>query len=738
VSLAVVTMMLGILALTLAGAWVEARWPNAAGSYITATPQEAVDAAGILWQLRRLDGVQDALAVFRADLVLDETLDTGWSSVWLLANQTDAADLAFLPPDPAQKLWQGRLPAAGSTTETVLSYELAQILGLQVADTLRIQDVPFTVVGIWGPSARVPGNWAQVSLVAAEAILSSPDHFVVVPMDAREVTDVARRIWQKMPDLTILSPEWEMARMHRERTLLGAVLGVAVGFFLLLAAPAWSLHHAGHEGSTMLAALVSGAAGLAVGWAATTLANLYLRDTLALTPLRVTPRLAVAVLAAAVLVRLLGALLPFRRFWSLRCAAATFVLTLCAAALVAVGALSESLHLSLSEAQRTAADWVTLTGVEADPQLLRTMEFLPGIRGYAIEASGGLANQDEQRWLGPRPVSGVFYGVSTLGGEGTLTIPYRLSYWRGRPLNPENANEVVVGYDFAQSNELNLGDVVEIRGVPFTVVGIRERLPYDPSSDANYRLDISLHDLRRVLRQPSASGQVTLLIPPAENQEEKSVFLSEMATRLNVAQVLTVDDRLAQIARSYPAAWTLTPASASEAVRHAQVSYGNLVLLCSVFFWVASALSVSGAMRDRLAKDEQRISLLKALGSDEGALLGEYLQMAAVLGVVGALLGILGGWAVTMWLNGLALHDSPQLIFTPRLGAATLFAVAVTSIVAAVAPVVDAVRQSATWSLYPRPTDGGAECQSSPAAQPMAEGTPEVARSQVAQGGSVP
>lgn len=701
IGLAVVTMVVGILALTLAGSWVEGRWPNAAGDYITVTPQGTADATGVLWQLRRLDGVQDALAVLRGDLVLDETMDTGWSSVWLYANLADTPDLAFLPPDPAQELWQGRLPESESADEAVLGYELAQNLSLKVGGSLQVQNRSFTVVGIWGPSARVPGNWAQISAAAAEAtLLSSLDHFVVVPVNTREVTAVARRIWQKMPDMEVLSPEWEIARARRERVVLGIVLGAATAFLLLLAVPAWATDAAGHPGPAIWAALLSGAGGLAMGWAVAAVANAYARNTLGLTPFQVTPRLAIAVLGLAGLVWLLGALLLFRRPWALRYATTVLLLALCGAALVTAGMLSESLGLSLSQARRAATDWVTLVGVEADQRLLQTLSRVPGIRGYMIEARGGLANEDEERWLGPQPPSGVFYGVSTAGGEGTLSMPYRLGYWRGGPLDPEAPSQAVVGYDLAQMQGLAVGDTMEIRGIPFTIVGIRERLSADHSSEANYRIDISLQDLARVLHQPTVSGEMTLLIPPAKDQEEKSIFLQELATRLNVGQVQTIEDRLAQIARSYPAAWTLTPASASEAVRHAQVSYVNAVLMCATFLLAASALSVAATMRDRLARDEQRIGLLKALGSDEGTLLGEYLQMAAVLGVVAGLLGLWGGWAAVSCLNRWGPSGSPELIFSPRLGAAVFFTMAMTAMVAAVAPATDAVRQDATWPLY--------------------------------------
>lgn len=699
--MAIVSMLVGVLALTLTGSWAQARWPNAAGEYITVIPQSGGDAVGVLSRLRRVDGVRDAVAVLRGPLALDETVNTGWSSAWLQANYTDRVELAFLPPDPTLELWQGCLPEPDSADEAVLAYELAQTLRLSVGDSLRVQNRSLAVAGIWGPSSRVPGNWAQVSAAAAETLLpTQPAHFVVIPVDRREVTQVARRIWQAMPDMTVLSPGWEVARAQRERAALGSVLGVAICFLLLLAAPAWASAAEAHWSSTMLAALLSGAGGLSVGWAATALANLYATNTLGLTPFRMTPRLALAVLGLTGLVWLLGVLSPFRRSWRLRCVATVLVLALCSAAVVTVGALSESLHASLGEARLAAADWVTLVGVEVNQRLLQAVYNVPGIRGYMIEARGGLANEDEERWLGPSPPSGVFYGVRVVGGEGTLSVPYRLGYWRGGPLDPDKSGQTVVGYELAQARRLEVGDSVEIRGVPFAVVGIRERLSVDPSSEANYRLDISWADLARVLHRPVVSGEMTLLIPPAESQEEKTIFLQELAARLNVERVQTIEDRLAQIARSYPAAWTLTQASALEAVRHAQVSYTNAVLLCAVFCLVASGLSVAATMKDRLARDEERIALLKALGSAEGVLLGEYLQMAALLGIVAGLLGVLSGWVVVSYVNTWGPSGSPQLMFTPRLGAAVFFALATTAVGAAVAPTMDAVRQDATWPLY--------------------------------------
>jgi len=702
--LAVGGTVLGILIITLAGAWAEARWPNAAGAYVTIKPQTSVDVAATLWQLRRIDGVRDAIAVFRGDLSRDEIEDTGWLNVWFYANQTSTPTLAFLPPDPLLRLHQGRLPAMHSPDEAILGYELAQVLHLGVGDTVAIRQRPFRVVGIWGPSSRYPGNFVQISASAAEAIIPlasrSPHHFIVQPVTRRTATEVASRICHQMPDMEVLSPDWELAQARHEHTVLTLTMSGAVILALLLAPPLWADLKAELKTSSLFAALLSGTAGLAAGWMATLVANHYARHTLGLTPFQVPLRLMIAVLAVATGIGLL-AVRPICRWpWPMRYATTALVLALCGIALVTVGTLSESLNLSLSEAQRTARDWVTIANVQADQELLRAVQRLPGIRGYVIEAYGGPANVDEERWSGPWPLSGVFYGMRFVGGQGTLSVPYLLGYWRGRPLSANDSNEAVVGYDLAQAQNLDIGDTIRVRGVAFTVVGIRERLHYDPHNDFNQRVDLSLESLRRVLHQPFASGEVTLLIPPARNQEEKSIFLQEMGTRLNVGQVLTIEDRLAEIAASYPAARTLTPADARETVRHARAMYLNILVLCSVLLLPASALAVAGTMAERLTRDERRIGLLKALGAHEGMLLGDYLQRATVLGIAGGLPGVLGGWAISTAFNRLGPSGATELLFTPQLGAGVFFLIVLTAIAAAVAPTSRAVRQDAAWLLY--------------------------------------
>ena len=703
-SLAIAGILLSTLIVTLTGAWAEARSPHPAGRHITVKPLGIPVAAELMWQLRRVDGVRDVVAVFQGNLAADDIEGTGWDTAQIYVNQTDASGLAFLPPDPTLRLKRGRLPTIHSLAEALLGHEMAQALRLEIGDSVMIQQRSFTVVGIWSPSAHLPGNFVQVTSAAAQALGALPSqtihHLAVLPVSEQDITYTAARIWRKIPDVEVVSPEWELAQAGHERTILMLILSAAATLCVLLNVPL--LADLGRHGGQqpVVVSLLSGLGGLLLGWGIGRLANLYAGRTLALTPLQMSPGLAIAALTLASFTGLIASALRTRWPGLIRFVTAVFVLFLCSAMLVTVGSVNESLSFAITEAQRTAADWVTVPGVRADAAFLRDVERLPGIRGHTIEAYGGLADEDEERWLGPPAPSGLVYGVEYLGGEGTLTIPYRLGYWDGRPLDPEKGSEAVVGYDLAQEQRLAIGDTITVRDAPFTVVGIRNQVPDAAGGDANHRIDVSIEALRRVLHDPFAEGEITLLMPPARSQEEKLVYLQEAVSRLNVGQILTVDDRVAEIARSYPAVWTVTPATPEEVIRHARATYGGILVLCTVLLLGLSALAVTGAMADRLVQDEMRVGLLKALGSDEGRLLGDYLQMAALLGIEGAIPGLLAGWKITNLLNQVAPDRTPGLLFTPQLGAAVFFLIALTAMVASIAPVSRALRQSATWTLY--------------------------------------
>jgi hypothetical protein len=664
-----------------------------------------------MWLLQHVQGVQEIVSILRADAQLDAMEPVSWASVDLYAVRSSNITTGFTAPMPALRLFRGRPPRPQALDEVALSYEVAQALHRRVGDILAVHGRDFEIVGIWAPSTRVSGNWVQVSPTASDSLprsapASAHYYYLVKPEAGRDVVEVAAQIWRSLPDMQVVSPSWERARARQERAVLCFALGLAAILTLLLDVPLLGDLQNESCAAALPMALLSATTGLAAGWAMVVFANGYARDTLGLTPFCLTLRLTAALVATPLTMVLLSARCPRHWPWSARSCLAALVLALCGGALVVVGALAESLKLAILDAQQVAADRVTIHA-RADSAVLQGAYRLPGIRGYAIEAQGGTVEEDEARWLGPWPASGILYGFQSAGIEGTLSVPYHMSFRQGRLFAAAAPDEAVVGFDLAQARGLRVGDRLQVRDTEVAVVGIRQHVPSDGLTDANWRVEVSLEGLRRILHDNSILGELTLLIPPSENQADKALFLQETRARLRVGSLSTLTDRLAEIARGYPIAWTLSAASAQDTVRHAQSFYAALVWMCAFLLLPMGALAVGSAFAHRMIWDERRVGLLKAFGVPDGSLIGGYLEQAIALGIAGGILSLCAGWAALSLVNALAAPGGVELLFTPHLGAGVFFLVLVTCVTAAAIPVSRSARRDAMPVLYGMSTIGG-------------------------------
>jgi hypothetical protein len=496
----------------------------------------------------------------------------------------------------------------------------------------------------------------------------------------------------------------------------------------------------------LLAALTGGLGGLLVGWLATLGLNAYTIHHQARTLFIVTPRLAGGVVLLSGLVGLAAGVWPalWTRLRAFRPSAlpcswlAVLGVALVTPGVMLIGSLVESLYCSLDEGQRVAADRISLepTSLEVayyEP-LADSLRRWPGILGIAVEAYGGAIVEDEERWIDRLPPSGIVYGFRPAlsitcpepcrGIEGSergdfgLGVPYRVGLWQGRVFQPESLDEAVIGYDLAARQGLRVGDTLVIRDHDFTVVGIRQRLVYGRMNDFNLRAEVSLEALRRVLGQPYAFGTITAFIPPAEREEDRELFLARLAERFSGTAVVTVKDRLAEIARGFPGMESLIVKSSDDTLLRARLLYLGLLAGVSIPLWGLAGLGIMSGLQLSVAESREEIQLRKLFGASDGDILARWLERAAFWGGLGGLMGVASGWLVIGAVNlgifswssetctTVAAQISPPLtlIVTPRLVVTTCVVTVLLCIIAGLGPAWQAARLSPVLSLGPEPS----------------------------------
>jgi len=661
------------------------------------TSQEA-----IIRELRRVEGVQGVTATFRGSFKpeeerhspitrLPDAIQGTWSDLPGLefslpsgkfstsAVLTGRLPQSVLSPstlrrDSGQALLRINSVEGPANNEAVVGYELAQRLDKKVGDTLVVNEHPLVIVGIWQPSILSPGNVVQVpydtirqwlprrSPELVEGSKRGFDEMAVILAPGHDAEAVARRIWDQVPQVEVLSPAQERAERRRAMltldliVLYSVLLTVLVGGATTLNATLMATGHVVVNSQfsilnsqlvqPLLVTFAGGLGGLLAGWLATLGLNAYTVHSQARTLFIATPRLAGGVVLLSVLVGLAAGvwpalwtrLRPYTLHSPFSMGLAVLGVALATSGVMLIGSLVESLYCSLGEGKRVAADRIRLEPTSSQiayyEPLVHSLRRWPGILGLSVETYGGAIVEDEERWIDRPSPSGTVYGFLSDRADFGLDVPYQVDLWQGRVFQPGSLDEAVIGYDLAARQGLRVGDILTIRDHDFTVVGIRQRLVYGRMNDFNLRAEVSLEALRRVLGQPYAFGTITAFIPPAEREEDRELFLARLVERFsgtnNELLVVTVKDRLAEIARDFPGVESLVVESSDDTLLRARLLYFGLLAGVAIPLWGLAGLGMMSALSRAAFHSRQEIQLRKLFGASDGDILARWLERAAL------------------------------------------------------------------------------------------------------------
>jgi len=224
----------------------------------------------------------------------------------------------------------------------------------------------------------------------------------------------------------------------------------------------------------------------------------------------------------------------------------------------------------------------------------------------------------------------------------------------GRYLVPGDGYKAVVGSDIARKYNLKVGDELEIKrknvartsSITYarnvSVVGILE---YTGSAFDN-RLQIPLDRVQKFYKMENTVSFIYAEYDPDADP-------SELAKRID----LSVDKVKSK-----------TPAQQRKEIEGPLMIFGLITISAAVIAALIGGLSVMNTMLMSVSERTKEFGLLKALGAERKSILFLTMGEAALMGVIGGILGVVAGGIITHLLNkSFEAQGSALFSITPRL-----------------------------------------------------------------------
>ncbi len=321
-------------------------------------------------------------------------------------------------------------------------------------------------------------------------------------------------------------------------------------------------------------------------------------------------------------------------------------------AVIVMGGMSEHFNLTFDRSISLTADKIRvlpeggLFGASLNESKVRDVKRVPGV----LDAYGIL-----QAPLDPENIA--FFGGNVIIGippeKQQLTMK-DTGLSQGRFLTAGDSYRAVIGSSVAREFNLNAGDELEIkskrvqrtasvtRARNFTVVGVME---YTGSFFDNSVL-IPLSTAQRFYGR---TGTVSFIFAVPDS----STDTEDLAKRieLNVERVIT-----------------FSPEELRRQIEQSLIIFSLITISAAVLAAIIGGLSVMNTMLMSVSERTKEFGLMKALGAETKDILFITVGEAALMGILGGIIGIIGGGAFVYYLNDyLASRGTVLFTITPRL-----------------------------------------------------------------------
>lgn len=355
-----------------------------------------------------------------------------------------------------------------------------------------------------------------------------------------------------------------------------------------------------------------------------------------------------------------------------------------------LGAVAERIHLMVEGAQRlfggrivVLAGGDALTGVLLPEQIARLT---------AVDGVEAAAPRIHLTYAGSR---GMPFGPPPMvhGVEPSALVADALHLRAGRHFKADERGVAVVGAALSAEHGWQIGDLIDVRGTLFRIVGILQRT----MTFSDQWILVPYEDALSLLLEAAPWLRAAYLAAPPNGGETVP-----LATALEIAWAAGADpEELGRrLQAAVPEATVLSPGALRQALA-GQMAVINLLLTATAAVGlVVGAIAVMNTMVTAVFERRTEIAVKRALGAPTRCIVYEVTAEAAAVGLLGGLAGTGLGAAFAAALNRLGAAQYVEVCaVTGRLVAAAVGLAVVLGAAAGIGPALHAARQDPAAAL---------------------------------------
>ncbi|MBN2404446.1 MAG: ABC transporter permease [Coriobacteriia bacterium] len=366
-----------------------------------------------------------------------------------------------------------------------------------------------------------------------------------------------------------------------------------------------------------------------------------------------------------------------------------FGITIGVLALVVMGSIAEKLQLLVDGGTDYYVDKVivsapsAMAGFSTEPLSTDVLAQIESVDGVA-RASGSVM------MLLDTDTSSVNMGVPANINAGDFRDEgyesFESDVVEGRKLEKDDRGVVVVGSDLVQKLDAKVGEKVTIRNRQFEVIGILGKTLTAPDK----AVQIALSDAQELLvaDMPSAIRDT---VDPAKLITSVAVYVDEGESPDELADVIQAE---------VPDIEAMGPAGFEKSVKEPLQIFTQIIYAIAAVSLLVGGLSVINTMTMSVAERTREIGVRKAIGASDFAIMHQFIDESATMGLIGGVLGLGLGALIAMAGNQAGAASATELfLLTPRLALGSVLFALVLGVLSGLYPAYHAARLNPVEAL---------------------------------------